>query len=89
MTDQPATVIDKSDEQWHVDRKVPLAVIVTLMIQTGGFIWWGAKADERLSNLERRVEISAPQADRLTRVEVNLESIKESLTEIKSRLRPR
>lgn len=86
---EPAPVIDQSDTQWHVDRKVPIAVIIALMMQTGGFIWWGAKADERLSALERKVESSAPQGDRLTRVEVNLESIKESLTEIKSRLRPR
>jgi hypothetical protein len=86
---EPAPVFDQSDTQWHVDRKVPIAVIIAIVAQTGGFIWWGAKADERLTTLERRVETSAPQADRLTRVEVNLESIKESLTEIKARLRPR
>lgn len=86
---QPATVIDKSDASWHVDRKVPVAVIIALVFQTGGFIWWGAKADERLSSLERKVESSAPQADRLTRVEVNIEAIKDSLNEIKGRIRPR
>lgn len=86
---EPAPVIDKSDANWHFDRKVPVAVIIMLVVQTGGFIWWAAKADERLSTLERKVEFAAPQGDRLTRVEVNIEAIKDSLTEIKSRLRPR
>jgi Tfp pilus assembly protein PilO len=89
MKRAPTPVIDRSDANWHVDRKVPVAVIIMLALQTGGFIWWGAKADERLSTLERKVEFAAPQADRLTRVEVNIEAIKDSLSEIKSRLRPR
>jgi hypothetical protein len=25
---------------WHLQREVPLAIIATLLIQTGGIIWW-------------------------------------------------
>lgn len=86
-SDQPAPVIDKSDANWHIDRKVPVAVVLALMVQTGGFIWWGAKADARLDAVERKIELSSPQGDRLTRVEVNIETIKDSLTEIKAVIR--
>lgn len=76
-----------SDASWHFDKRVPIAIIFSIACQTAGVIWWGATASERLTALERKVEMAAPQADRLTRVEMNIESIKESLTEIKAAVR--
>lgn len=83
----PATVIDKSDSSWHLDRKVPVAIILTLMMQTAGIVWWGATASERLNALERKVDVAAPQADRLTKVETRLEAVQEGISEIKFILR--
>jgi hypothetical protein len=78
-----------SDASWHLDKRVNISIILAVIVQTGAAIWWGAKADERLAALERKVELAAPQGDRLTRVEMNIESIKDSLTEIKNNVRPR
>jgi hypothetical protein len=75
------------DKRWHLDKKVPLALILTIAIQTGGFVWWAASTNERVANLERRVDASAPQADRLTRVEVKIEAVQEGITEIKRMIR--
>lgn len=83
----PPVVIDASDSSWHLDRKVPVAIIITILMQTGGVIWWGATANERLSALERKVESTAPQAERLTKVETRLEAVQEGISEIKSILR--
>ena len=91
----PATVIDKSDERWHVDRKVPVSLIVTLVLVFGGqsvtALMWASKADARIERLEEAAKLSAPQTtaqgDRLTRVEVKLESVLDSVTEIKTLLR--
>lgn len=83
----PPTVIDKSDSNWHLDRKVPVAIIVTIMMQTAGIVWWGATASERLNALERKVDMAAPQADRLTKVETRLEAVQEGISEIKFILR--
>jgi hypothetical protein len=77
------------DATWHFDKRVPIAIVFSIACQTGGVIWWGATTNERLSALERKMELSAPQADRLTRVETNIEFIKNSLTEIKASVRPR
>lgn len=79
----------ENDSSWHFDKRVPVAIIFSIACQTAGVIWWGATASERLSNLERKMEIAAPQGDRLTRVEMNIEAIKDSLTEIKNNVRPR
>lgn len=27
---------------WHLDKRVPVAIIVTIMLQTMGVIWWAA-----------------------------------------------
>lgn len=84
---QPSTMIDRGDAQWHLDRKVPIALIVAILLQTGGIVWWGAAASERLNALERRADAVAPQAERLARVETKLESVQDGILEIKSILR--
>lgn len=91
----PAPVIDRSDERWHVDKKVPVSLIVTLFIVFGGqtatALIWASKADARIERLEEAAKTAAPQTlaqgDRLTRVEVKLESVLDNVTEIKTLLR--
>lgn len=77
----------EEDKHWTVDRRVPLALIVTIAIQTAGLVWWASSLSERVNTLERRAEASAPQADRLTRVEVKIESVQEGISEIKRLIR--
>jgi hypothetical protein len=77
----------EADSSWHLDRKVPIAMVVAILMQTGGMIWWGAKADARIETLERKAELAAPQDTRLTRVETKLEAVQDGISEIKSILR--
>lgn len=84
---QPETVIDESDMRWHIDRKIPLSLILAICVQTIGAIWLASSFNERLNVLEAKMVVIAPQGDRLTRVEVNIESIKDSVAEIKAALR--
>ena len=83
----PATVIDKSDTSWHLDRKVPIALILTLIMQTGGIVWWGATMSARINALEEKAVVAGPQGDRLTRLEVKVETVQDGIAEIKSILR--
>jgi hypothetical protein len=78
---------EENDKHWTVDRRVPLALIVAMAIQTAGAVWWASNVSERVNNLEKRAEVTAPQGDRLTRVEVKIESIQEGITEIKRLIR--
>jgi hypothetical protein len=77
----------ETDAAWHLDKKVPIAMIMAIVFQTGGMVWWAASAAERLNALERKADIVAPQAERLARVETKLESVQDGILEIKSILR--
>jgi hypothetical protein len=76
------------DTSWHLDKKVPIALILAIAMQTGGIVWWGATTSERLNALERKADAAAPQAERLARVETKLESVQTGIAEIKSILTP-
>jgi hypothetical protein len=80
---------DESEKHWHLDKRVPLALIITIMMQTGGALWWASSLSERVSSLEREFTMRAPQADRLTRVEVKIEGVQEGITEIKRLIQQR
>lgn len=70
-------------EHWTVDRRIPLALVFAIAVQTAGIVWWSAATSERLASLEKRVDMAGPQGDRLTRVEVQLDTVKEGVLEIK------
>lgn len=75
--------MNDEDRHWHLDRKVPIAIILTILVQTAGVAWLLATINARVETLERRVEATAPQADRITRLEVRLDYIVEGIAEIK------
>ena len=76
-----------SQQGWQIDRKVPLALVFMLLLQTGSAFWWASALNARVSALEDRVTATAPQGDRLTRVEVKLESALDGIAEGKAILR--
>ena len=78
---------EEESKRWHLDKTVPLAVIIAMFVQTAGFVFWAGALSERVSNLEKQQTSTAPQADRLTRVEVKIENIQEGITEIKRLIR--
>lgn len=55
-----------SAEPWHLDRKVPLALIFTIAMQTGLGVWWAASLSSEVS---RAMQVNDAQDDRLRDVE--------------------
>ena len=45
-----------ADEPWHLDKRVPIALIFAILVQTGGAFWFAASLDGRIGVLERDVE---------------------------------
>lgn len=72
---------------WHLDKKVPIAIIFTLAVQLGTAIWWSAKLDSRVAVLEIQAKQQSNLAERVVRLETLLESINNNLEEIKDSLR--
>lgn len=73
------------NQGWRVDKHIPLAVIVTIAIQTAAIVWYTAKMDARVATLEEKRAVDDQQTvlllrevsdigKRLVRVETLLET---------------
>ena len=53
-------------EQWHLDKRVPIARIVTIIVQTvgggGAIVWWAAGMSQRVGQIERQMENAAARS---------------------------
>lgn len=77
---------DQNDAEWHLDKKVPLALIGSIALQTVLIVWWASNASTRLDALEKKMDASAPQSERLVRVETKMDGLSDALKEVKSLL---
>ena len=95
---------EPSDKHWHIDRRVPIALLVGIVVQTFAIGWWAAGISERLTAVERdqakadqsaqirmtAIESRQRDADNLgIRVDEQLKAVKEGLTRIESALKPK
>lgn len=71
-----------SDEPWHFDKRIPLALIITLMMQSGLGVWWASsistdvttlksRQDRQESLIETIRQTAGTQAVQLGRIEEN------------------
>jgi hypothetical protein len=85
-------------ESWHLDKRVPISLIATLVVQTGAIVWWASRLDIRVTqleaiNIEQKVLDSSTStkltgvSDALTRLDVTTEFILESQQEMKTDIR--
>lgn len=72
------------DHDWRLDRKVPLALILTIVGQTVVAAWGASNLWTRVGELERQMQVAAPQFERIIRVETKVDGITGSLSEIKA-----
>ncbi|MDP1632787.1 MAG: hypothetical protein Q8L66_15330 [Caulobacter sp.] len=72
--------------RFRLDRQVTLAVVVTLAIQAGGGLIWAGRASARIDELQRRVEGQGEVAQRLARLEGQVEAARASLERLERRL---
>jgi hypothetical protein len=75
---------EAQDRQWHLDKKVPLALIMTIIGQTVVAAWGASNLWTRVGELERQMQLAAPQFERIIRLETKVDGITGSLSEIKA-----
>lgn len=84
-------------DHWSLDKRVPIALIGVLFLQAMTFIWWAAKLDSRVDQLETRLGkeertnerqegVDVDAGSRLVRLEERTVSILEILRRIDTRL---
>ncbi|WP_312784818.1 hypothetical protein [Brevundimonas sp.] len=67
-------------------RKIPVALIAALLVQTIGGLVWAGGAAARIATLEQRVGEQRLVAERLARVEAQGEAVRATVDRIERRL---
>lgn len=84
-------------EGWHLDKKVPLSIIITILAQTAVLFMWGARLDQRVTQVEgvtgnHTVIIEAMRSNQsdtkatLARMDERLAATSDGVKEIKAKL---
>ena len=84
---------DLQDNHWHLDKRVPIALIAGLLLQAAGFGWWAAAIDARVTSnarditrVERQIEAiiaaSQAQAVQLGRIEEAVIGLRSDITRL-------
>lgn len=64
-----------SQNHWHLDKRVPIALIAVILLQTATLGVWVGSVQERVARNERDIESGSDVGERLARVETLLETI--------------
>ncbi|MNE90940.1 hypothetical protein D3C80_1884940 [compost metagenome] len=67
-------------------KKIPVALIAALLVQTIGGLVWAGGAAARIATLEQRVEEQRLVAERLARLEAQGEAVRAAVERIERRL---
>lgn len=82
---------------WHLDKRVPLAIIMTIFIQTAGIVWWAANLENRVVTLEKanteiatdlasRAIVTGRQDQSIVRLETQFLNVADALQDMNAKL---
>jgi hypothetical protein len=82
---------------WHLDKRVPLAIIMTIFIQTAGIVWWAANLENRVVTLEKanteiatdlaaRAIVTGRQDQSIVRLETQFLNVVDALQDMNAKL---
>lgn len=75
-----------SDKSLHVDRTITFGLVLAVLVQTAGALLWAGAAEARLSSLEDLASHEPAVAERLARLEEQMNGVGQSLGRIERRL---
>lgn len=71
---------------WSIDRRIPLALLVALVVQTFGALMWAGRASERIDHIEQKAARVQDLAERAARLEVHVTQLQGTLARIETKL---
>ena len=75
--------------RWQVDRHIPVAVLLAIVVQTGGIAFFFGHQSARLAELEAKISAQASGSERLARVETKIEAIGATLQRLEGSIAER
>lgn len=77
-------MIDEHDiSNWRVDKRIPIALLVTLFLQIGAALVWATQLNSRVGALEHELIGTADFAEKLARIDERIQGMKEDIESIK------
>ncbi len=70
----------------QTERRVPMAVVVTLVLQTAAALLWAGAAEQRLSHVERELGAHDGEGERIARVEEQVNAVRAQLERIEHKI---
>ena len=74
------------ENAWHLDKRVPIALIATIVMQSMAAVWWAASMQARLDALEKNLTAQSSNESRLVRLEQVTTMQTQSLSRIEDKL---
>ena len=77
-----------ADENWHLDKRVPIALIVTMLVQFAGIVMYVSTINSRTLENERRISMLESQkiGERLAAVESQMVDAKALLLRVETKI---
>jgi hypothetical protein len=75
--------------RWRLDRQVSVALVVAVALQAAAALMWAGRASARIDEMQRRLDLQAPVAERLARLEEQAIASRAALQRIEAKLERR
>lgn len=72
--------------RWEIDKRIPIIPALLLFGQIGSFIWFGAKLDGRVSQLEKQADGAGSMMERVIKIEAAQGTLSKQLDKISDQL---
>lgn len=56
----------QNQEPWHLDRRVPVVLILGMVVQAAGFVWWASSVNSQVQDHGRRIVVMEAADTRMT-----------------------
>ena len=77
--ENPEPVVDPASTSWHLDRHIPLALLIAILMQAFTSVWWAANQDARLAAVERALITSQTDHEAIIRIDARVANISDRL----------
>lgn len=78
--------MEESMQDWKIDKHIPVAVIIAMLLQTFAVVWWAAQLEARVQVIELDIRQNTQLIERVSRVEEKVSALKESSLRIEGKL---
>lgn len=78
-----AMINEQEITHWQIDKRIPIALLVTLFIQFASALIWATQLNARVGSLEQEVIGASSFGEKLARIDERLQGVKQDIEFVK------